>query len=225
MKNNLTLITLLSILSILVVVSSLTKTIHAQEHQTEISEPQNVKVNVDVGGGNETSVLTTFTPAQIEINAGESVIWKNPTTVAEPHTVTFIAGGNFFAPPVAPVNVPNSTKFTVVPSDANVEPKIIDSNQNNTTNETKTVMIDNARSTYPVIIDSSAKNVTYLNPNPIYTMQGDEKYVNSGWMWPESMAPPGYPKITAFTVLFEKPGTYGYICLIHPWMAGSVIVN
>jgi len=225
MKNNLTLITLLSILSILVVVSSLTKTIHAQEHQTEISESQNVEVNVDVGGGNGTTILTTFTPSQIEINAGESVIWKNPTSVAEPHTVTFIAGGDFFAPPVAPVNVPNSTKFTVVPSDANVEPKISYSNQNNIANETKTVMIDNARSTYPVIIDSTAKNVTYLNPNSIYTMRGDEKYVNSGWMWPEGMAPPGYPKITTFTVLFEKSGTYWYICLVHPWMAGSVIVN
>lgn len=70
MKNNLTLITLLSILSILVVVSSLNTTIHAQEHQTAISESQNVKVNVDVGRGNATIILTTFTPAQIEINIG-----------------------------------------------------------------------------------------------------------------------------------------------------------
>lgn len=112
---------------------------------------------------------------------------------------------------MAPVNVLNSTKITVVPSDANVEPKIFYSNQNNTTNETKTVMIDNARSTYPVTIDSTAKNVTYLNPNSIYIMQEDEKYVNSVWMWPEGMAPPGYPQITTFTVLFEKSGTYGYM--------------
>jgi len=56
-------------------------------------------------------------------------------------------------------------------------------------------------------------------------MRGDEKYVNSGCMWPEGMAPPGYPKITTFTVLFEKSGTYWYICLVHPCMAGSVIVN
>jgi len=62
---------------------------------------------------------------------------------------------------VASVNVPNSTKFTVVTSDANVEAKISYSNENNIANEIKTVMIDNARSTYPVIIDSTAKNVTY----------------------------------------------------------------
>ena len=125
---------------------------------------------------------------------------------------------------MAPVNVPNSTKFTVVLSDANVEAKISYSNQNNIANETKTVMIDNARSTYPVIIDSTAKNVTYLNPNSIYTMQGDEKYVNSGWILPEGLEKQ-YPGTgNTFMATFEKPGIYDYLCILHPWMVGSVKV-
>jgi hypothetical protein len=25
-----------------------------------------------------------------------------------------------------------------------------------------------------------------------------------------------------FTVTFEKPGTYDYLCVLHPWMTGNV---
>jgi plastocyanin len=28
-----------------------------------------------------------------------------------------------------------------------------------------------------------------------------------------------------FTIKFENPGTNGYLCLLHPWMTGSVIVK
>ena len=28
-----------------------------------------------------------------------------------------------------------------------------------------------------------------------------------------------------FTVTFEKAGTYSYLCNVHPWMTGSVIVE
>ncbi|MFL6423789.1 MAG: plastocyanin/azurin family copper-binding protein, partial [Nitrososphaeraceae archaeon] len=30
---------------------------------------------------------------------------------------------------------------------------------------------------------------------------------------------------TSFTVTFQKAGTYSYICQIHPWMTGSVLVK
>lgn len=26
-----------------------------------------------------------------------------------------------------------------------------------------------------------------------------------------------------FTVTFQKAGTYGYICILHPWMTGQVV--
>lgn len=32
------------------------------------------------------------------------------------------------------------------------------------------------------------------------------------------------PPLTTFTVTFENPGTYDYVCAVHPWMTGSVEV-
>ena len=52
---------------------------------------------VHAGGGNATSVVVNFVPQQIEIKAGESITWDNPTTVAEPHSVTFMKDKKFFA--------------------------------------------------------------------------------------------------------------------------------
>jgi plastocyanin len=56
-------------------------------------------------------------------------------------------------------------------------------------------------------------------------MTGDELYVNSGWMWPQGAIPPGLPPITSFSVTFANTGTYDYICVIHPWMVGQVVVQ
>lgn len=89
----------------------------------------------------------------------------------------------------------------------------------------KTVIIDNARTYNPTIIDSTGNNVTYLPPNANYTMDGTESYVNSGWIWPQGQIPPGTPPITSFTVTFEKPGIYDYVCTVHPWMTGTVTVK
>jgi plastocyanin len=65
----------------------------------------------------------------------------------------------------------------------------------------------------------------YLEINHNYTMKGTEKFVNSGWIWPEGLSPPGAPPISSFTITFEKPGAYDYICVIHPWMTGIVTVS
>jgi plastocyanin len=56
-------------------------------------------------------------------------------------------------------------------------------------------------------------------------MTGDEDYVNSGWMWPDGLTPEGLPEIETFSVRFEQPGMYEYLCLIHPWMTGTVSVS
>jgi plastocyanin len=56
-------------------------------------------------------------------------------------------------------------------------------------------------------------------------MDGTESYVNSGWIWPQGQIPPGAPPITSFTVTFEKPGIYDYVCTVHPWMTGTVMVK
>jgi plastocyanin len=178
---------------------------------------------VAAGGGNSTTPLIAFVPDNIEIKAGESVTWNNPTPVSEPHSVTFMKDNSSFPDFAAPFHVPNSTEFQSLDPNTNAEPLFVPVPGESP--QTKTVVTVNARAFIPVVIDSTGKNVTYLPPNSNYKMDGTESYVNSGWLWPEGQAPPGGPPITKFTVTFEKPGTYSYVCNVHPWMTGSVTVK
>jgi plastocyanin len=177
---------------------------------------------VDAGGGGPESVVIAFIPQNVTINAGETVVWTNPTIVSEPHTVTFVRQEDYFANFESPFLIANGTEITPAnPEEKNTEPLIIPS-QNDTANNI--IVAANARSTNPVVIDAQ-NNVTYLPPNANYTMTGDELYVNSGWMWPEGQAPPGAPPIKSFSVTFANAGTYPYLCLVHPWMTGQVVVQ
>jgi plastocyanin len=177
---------------------------------------------VAAGGGGPVSVVTWFVPQNISISAGETVTWVNPTLVGEPHTVSFIKQPEYFAAIESPFLIPSDTELTPAnPNERNTDALIIPG-QNDTTS--KTLIAANARATNPTAIDAQ-NNVTYMQPNANYTMTGDELYVNSGWLWPEGQIPPGLPPITSFSVTFENPGTYDYLCVIHPWMAGRVIVQ
>lgn len=183
-------------------------------HQQDNNSPQ-----VAAGGGNDTDPLTVFTPQDIEIKAGQSVTWFNPTTVGEPHTVTFVTDNDTMAGIVSPFAVSNTTKFMSQPPGSNNEPILLPGK-----GDTKTIIAVNARTFNPVVIDS-ANNVIFMNPNSRYSLNGTEKYVNSGWFLPEGQEQ-AYPGSgNTFTVTFEKPGKYNYICILHPWMTGSVTVR
>ena len=57
-------------------------------------------------------------------------------------------------------------------------------------------------------------------------MDGTESYVNSGWIWPQGQVPPGAPPITSFTVTFENPGIYDYVCTgtsMDDWKCGGKV--
>ncbi len=179
-------------------------------------------VSSTVGAGGNGTDWDKFTPQNVTINAGESVTWTNPMQVEEPHTVSFVKDKDMIPPLFAPFSIPNSTELTPAIPTPNVEPSIIPDNSNP---NNKLVIVDNLRSSAPVAVDSTRTNVTHLPPNSNYTFTGDESYVNSGWMWPMGQVPPGAPPITSFTVTFENPGTYYYMCVIHPWMSGTVTVN
>jgi len=89
---------------------------------------------------------------------------------------------------------------------------------------TNTIIALNSRTFNPTVIDSSG-NVKSMNPNANYTIAGTEKYVNSGWFLPKGLEKEYPGSGNTFTVTFEKPGTYNYICILHPWMTGSIIVK
>jgi plastocyanin len=170
---------------------------------------------VKAGVGNGIAPITQFFPQVANIKVGEKVMWYNPTRVGEPHTVSI----NGFADIAGPFIMSNSSAITPLNATANAAPVIIPAVPGKTVG-----VVMNARSVEPVVIAANG-TVTYLPPNANYTMNGDEKYINSGWIWPQGQTPPGFPNINSFTVQFNKAGTYGYICEVHPWMTGKVVVR
>jgi plastocyanin len=201
-----------------------------QQQQTDsgpsaVAAAQNkTTTKVAAGGEGPISVVTWFVPQNVSIRAGDTVTWTNPTTVAEPHTVSFMKQKDYFAKFVSPYLIANGTQLRPAnPEEKNTEPLIIPA-QNGTTTSDKVVVGANARSTNPVVIDAQG-NVKYLPLNANYTMTGDELYVNSGWIWPEGQSPPDAAPIKSFSITFEKAGTYDYLCEIHPWMTGKVMVQ
>ena len=180
---------------------------------------ENGVFEVKAGAGGYTGPMTVFFPSNAEIKVGDKVRFYNPTHVGEPHTVTFIFDNNSFADFSVPFVVGTNTTFTPPNPAANAEPMTVPGPGGKTM-----IIANNNRSFSPSVVDSQGK-VTYLPPNANYTLTGTEKYVNSGWMWPKGMAPPGLAPIDSFTVTFSNAGTYHYMCVIHPWMDGTVKVQ
>ncbi|HKY56090.1 MAG TPA: hypothetical protein VJM08_17370 [Anaerolineales bacterium] len=180
---------------------------------------ENGVFKVRAGAGTHVAPLTMFFPNHAEIKVGETVLFYNPTFVSEPHTVTFIRDNSSFADFVNPFVLQTQTELTPLPPGANADPILMPGP------EGKTVIVAaNNRSLSPTVVDAEG-NATYLPLNANYTMSGTEKYVNSGWMWPKNLVPPGLPPIDSFAVTFTEEGTYNYICVVHPWMSGEVVVK
>jgi plastocyanin len=91
-------------------------------------------------------------------------------------------------------------------------------------NGTSIAVAANNRSISPTVVKADG-SVEYIQPNSTYTVDGTEKYINSGFTWPAGQVPPGFPPITTFSMKFENAGTYDYICALHPWMTGQVVVE
>jgi plastocyanin len=212
-----------SVLAVVAVISALSITLLITTANFKVISAQNTTTTtattkVQAGGGNSTAPLTAFVPQNIEIKAGESVTWDNPSTVGEPHTATFVLDNKTTTGIVSPFGVPNSTQFAAIPPNSNNEPLKVPG-QNNV------VIAVNARSFIPTVIDSQGTVKHFAPPNAAYTMNGSEKYVNSGWLVPKGQEQLYPGSSTSFTVTFQKAGTYHYICQLHPWMVGSVLVK
>ncbi len=206
---------IITILSLLTITAITTLYLHTSIAYAATDD----SLNVISGGGNGNAPLTGFFPKDIQIKVGQSVIWTNPTTVGEPHTVTFVFDNSTRSGVVSPLSVSNTTKFTPLPPGSNNAPILLpDKNGSNT------IIALNARTFNPTVIDSSG-NVKSLSPNAHYTMTGTEKYVNSGWFLPKGYEHEFPGSGNTFTVTFEKPGIYKYLCIVHPWMTGSVTVK
>ena len=54
-----------------------------------------VASNQTVNAGGNGTLWDSFTPENVEVKVGESVTWRNPMLVSEPHTVTFLKDPSF----------------------------------------------------------------------------------------------------------------------------------
>src|ERR671933_3073511 len=153
-------------------------------------------IKVEAGRGNASAIIDHFFPQTAKIKVGQSITWYNPTQVAEPHTVTFALDTKTMTRPVAPFAInPSSTQFMPIPPDSNNEPVKAPG---------KNVAVAlNARSFIPTIIDSQG-GVKHFAPNAAYTMDGTEKYVNSGWLLPKGQEQAFPGSGNTFTVTFQK---------------------
>ena len=196
---------------------------------------QEVKeVQAGIGVGN--AAITLFSPQQVQIKAGQSVTWYNPTPVPEPHTVTFVFNNNnnnnnnksYAADIIAPFTISNTITTT---NSTQIMPFIPNSNSEPLmTPDNNAIIAINKRAYNPVVVteDSTTtggKNVTYLKQNANYSMSGTEDYINSGWLLPKGQENLYPGSGNTFTMTFQKPGTYDYVCIVHPYMTGRIIVK
>src|SRR5919198_4811532 len=202
--------TLAAVAFAIAILASIAITITTIKYSNATDVATTTTIKVHAGGGNSTYMLAAFVPQRVQINVGQTVTWDNPSTVGEPHAVTFVLNDKTITGINAPFAVPSSTQFITLPPSTNSQPKMVLGN-----NGMNIVTVTNARSYYPTIIDSSG-NVKISGSNGNFTIIGNEQYVNSGYLLPKQ-AQQSYPgSSNIFTVTFQKAGTYSYLCLIHP---------
>jgi plastocyanin len=221
-KSKLAVVAVISALSILLLITTTSfRVINAQDtsNSNMTTTPASASsIKAHAGGGNSTDMLAVFVPQHIQVSVGQSVTWDNPSAVGEPHTVTFVLDNRTSTNIISPFAVPNSTQLTAIPPNSNNEPLKVPG-QNNV------VLVANARSFIPTVIDSQGSVKQFVPPDAAYAMTGTEKYVNSGWLVPKGQEQAFPGASTSFKVTFQKTGSYSYICQIHPWMRGSVVVK
>ncbi len=188
-------------------------------NNTSSTSVQSHHYQVNAGGGGPNGPITQFAPKVLHIRTGDKVTWANPTTVGEPHTVSFIKDNKTIADIFSPFAVKNSTDFTAIPPNANSKPMIMPG-----PNGTEIVVGANQRALIGNVIAANG-TVIPIGPNANYTMKGDEKFVNSGTIMPKGMENQLPGSGNAFTVTFDKAGTYHYMCLFHDWMNGTIVVQ
>src|SRR5918999_65264 len=188
---------------------------------------------VQAGTGVGNAALILFSPQLVEIKAGQSITWYNPTSVPEPHTVTFVLNNNndnksyaadLIAPFTTSSSTTNSTQIMPLIPNSNSEPLM--------TPDNNAIIAINKRAYNPVVVTEDSltttgggKNVTYMKQNANYSLSGTEDYVNSGWLMPKGQENLYPGSGNTFTMTFQKAGTYDYLCIIHPYMTGRVVVN
>jgi plastocyanin len=154
-------------------------------------------VSVQAGAGQDTVELLAFLPEKVRIRVGDTVTWKFEGDI---HTVTFATGTT----PVG-LNIPSSQA-----PPGEVIPRVF------------------------LPVPGAPPGVNMMNPLLVYpTRKADQPvekysgtgYINSGMMSRTTLFQ-GTPPIQTFSMTFDTPGTFQYLCLLHQefGMRGTVEV-
>jgi plastocyanin len=155
-------------------------------NQTQTTQEESIRIAVGEGS-NFTVQYYTFTPQTVEINAGESVTWYSPAEFSELHTVTFVLDQNVMSDIIMPFAVSGGedTSFERLPPFTAGNPILTPAPDGR-----EAIVALNKDAWYPSVLDAN-NQITYLNETDIqYTMDGTEKMINSGIIFPE-MPPMG----------------------------------
>lgn len=235
------------IIGIMLAAMSIPGNANAQNYNATTTQSTNATM-VSVGKGNLTVSYNQFYPQDVQINAGESVTFVNPTP--ELHSVIFdFSNGTIFSDVVLPFTVSGNPEIELQ-EPFNLGEPMLETDENGT----QTLITLNKIVFVPSAVDESG-NVQYLNGTDIsYTATGNEDVISSGILMPteeelEAMFMAAFPEemmehsadnatateeeefepvtqdVNKFTVTFEEPGTYEYFCPFHPAMYGQINVN
>src|SRR5438105_4119377 len=147
------------------------------------------EITVLVGAGQDTTQLLNYFPASIRVHAGDTVTWK--INGDELHTVAFSKGA-LFPPFPAAAQAPGDTPGEVIPTLVVPAP-----------GGAPTDLMINPWTGFP----------SRLPGDPVETYSGTGTFINSGLL--QKQTPPGAPPNQTMSVVFDTPGTYNYLCLVH----------
>src|SRR5215218_2616944 len=171
--------------------TTITEPVQSPETMNQTQTAQGESVRVAVGeGSNFTVQYYTFTPQTVEINAGESVTWYSPAEFSELHTVTSVLDQNVMSDIIVPFAISGGgeTNFELLPP-LNVGKPIL----TQAPDGREAIVALNKDAFYPSVLDAN-NQTSYFNETEDdiqYTMDGTEKVINSGIIFPELLPPVG----------------------------------
>lgn len=169
----------------------------AQQAQQAPTQPPRTLTAL-VGAGQDTSQVLAFFPAALKVRVGDTVSWK--LSGDEIHTISFVQG---VTPQDAAIQDPLGGPGDLIPA------------------------------FYARLTPGGAAQDSTVHPQVFFPTRATgapvEKYggtgfVSSGILKKRAAAPGASPNDT-LSVTFDKPGTFSFLCLVHPHlMRGSVEV-
>lgn len=177
----------------------------------EESNPDGTKTwwaDAGSGGPNQRLSINEFAPSQMVVVAGDTVVWTNHSPSVVSHTVSgFVTSLNGTLPNMSPfqaVCVDDGGQERLAPPDS-FPPDIWNSCIGDEANNFTTFSRPSAPSGAPYM-DGGRTSGILLNQEYLDSPSGD-----------------GLPFLSSYRVTFPNPGSYAYICAIHPNMTGLVV--